>query len=223
MAVLILNPNSSPEVTAAIADAAMACHDSGAYEVQQIDEGPIVIEDDAAVKLAAKLVCDRVRALRGAFDAFVVACHADPGVRAAQQETGKPVSGIAAASFRTAAARGGRFGVITLGPELVQRKWRQVEGCGLRSRCVAIEPSHRGVLHSVSTEAPDLTPYLEAGRKAIASGADVLVLGCAGMAGVATAVECELGVPVVEPVAAGIREATAGVSLGKGLGARAAG
>lgn len=140
MAFLILNPNSSPEVTAAIADAAVSCRVSGTYEVQQIDGGPT---------------------------------------------------------------------------EPVQRKWRQVERCGLRSRCVAIEPSHSGVLYGVSTEAPDLTPYLEAGRTAIARGADVLVLGCAGMVHVATVVERELGVPVIEPVSAGIREATAGVSRGK--------
>lgn len=223
MAVLILNPNSSSKVTAAIADAAKACHESGTYEVQQIDEAPTVIEDDGAVKLAAELVRERVRAQRGAFDAFVVACHADPGVRAAQQETGKPVSGIGAASFRAAVAHGGRFGVITLGPELVPRKWRQLEGCGLGSRCVAIEPSHSGVLDGVSTEAPDLTPYLEAGRSAIARGANVLVLGCAGMVRIATAIERELGVPVVEPVAAGIREATAAVRRRTGLGTRAVG
>jgi allantoin racemase len=212
MKLLILNPNSSPQVTTAIAEAALACLDPSGYEVQQIDEGPPVIEDEAAALLAADLVSERLRAQRASFDAFVVACHGDPGVTAAQQETGKPVTGIGAASFRAAAARGEYFGVITLGPELVEHKWRQVARCGLEARCAAIEPTHTGVLHGVGAQASDLTPYLEAGRRAIGLGADVLVLGCAGMVRVAEAVERELGVPVVEPVAAGIREAAVATS-----------
>lgn len=209
MTLLILNPNSSPQVTAAIALAAQACADVGRYEVQTIEEGPLVIEDEAAVLLAAGLVFERVRAQSAAFDAFVIACHGDPGVSTAQTQIDKPVVGIGAASFREAAARGERFGVITLGPELVERKWQQVAQSGLRGRCAAIEPTHTGVLHGVSAQAPDLTPYLEAGSRAIGHGADVLILACAGMSLLADAVARELGVLVVEPVAAGIREAVA--------------
>jgi Asp/Glu/hydantoin racemase len=48
---------------------------------------------------------------------------------------------------------------------------------------------------------------VDAGRRAIARGATVHVLGCAGMAPTARALERELGIAVVEPVEAGTREA----------------
>jgi allantoin racemase len=134
-------------------------------------------------------------------------CHGDPGVDEAQRAITKLVYGIGAASFRAAAARGGRFGVITLGRGLVDAKWRQLIRCGLEGRCAAVEPTNTGVLHGVGTGSPDPAPYLDAGRRAISRGASVLVLGCAGMAPTAQTVQRELGVPVIEPVAAGIREA----------------
>jgi allantoin racemase len=203
---LILNPNSSLSMTAAIAGVAAASLPAGSFVVEQIDAGPAVIEDGDAASRAAELVCDHVRSGRSWYDGFVVACHGDPGVEEAGRITGKSVCGIGAASFRAAAACGD-FGVITLGAALVQRKWRQLAGCGLASRCVAVEPSHTGALDYLGAEAPVLTPYLYAGRRAIERGARVLVLGCAGMVPAARQLELELGVPVVEPVDAGIREA----------------
>ncbi|HEY3945047.1 MAG TPA: aspartate/glutamate racemase family protein [Solirubrobacteraceae bacterium] len=204
---LVLNPNSSLPVTEAIAQVAAASLAPGSFAVEQIDAGPAVIEDEETALKAAELVCARLRSRRAQYDSFVVACHGDPGVEEAARITEKRVCGIGAASFRAAAARGGDFGVITLGPELVERKRRQVARCGLASHCVAIEPTHTGVLDYVTAQRPVLTPYLYAGRRAIERGATVLVLGCAGMAPAARALEQELDVTVVEPVEAGVREA----------------
>jgi allantoin racemase len=204
---LVLNPNSSLAVTEAIARVAAATLPAGSFAVDQIDAGPAVIEDEETALRAAELVCEQVRSRQLEYDSFLVACHGDPGVAKAARITSKSVCGIGAASFRDAAARGGGFGVITLGPQLVERKWRQVAGCGLTSHCVAVEPTHTGVLDYVTAQRPTLAPYLDAGRRAIARGASVLVLGCAGMAPAARALERELGVAVVEPVEAGIREA----------------
>lgn len=204
---LILNPNSSLPVTEAIAHVAAACLPAGSFAVDQVDAGPAVIEDEETALRAAELVREHLRSRRFHYESFVVACHGDPGVTEAAQITGKRVCGIGVASFRAAAARGGSFGVITLGSELVERKWRQVAGCGLSSHCVAIEPTRTGVLDYVTARRPDLTPYLDASRRAIERGARVVVLGCAGMAPAARALERELGVAVVEPVEAGIREA----------------
>ena len=204
--VLILNPNSSLPVTEAIARVAAVLLPAGSFAVDQIDAGPAAIEDEKTSLLAAELVCEELHSRRLQYDSFVVACHGDPGVSEAARITGKTVCGIGAASFRAAAARGD-FGVITLGPQLVERKWRQVADSGLASHCVAVEPTHTGVLEYVTAQRPTLTPYLDAGRRAIERGASVLVLGCAGMAPAARALERELGVAVVEPVEAGIREA----------------
>ncbi len=209
---LILNPNSSIAVTEAIAQVATACLPLGSYAVQQLDAGPAVIEDESAAAQAAELVCERLYEQRSAFAAFVVACHGDPGVTEAGRLTEKEVCGIGAASFRAAAAHKGDFGVITLGDRLVAAKWRQLANCGLNDRCAAVEPTNTGVLDYLAGDPPTLAPYLAAGRRAVGRGADVLVLGCAGMAPAARAMRRELCVPVIEPVEAGIREAVSALA-----------
>jgi allantoin racemase len=211
---LIVNPNSSVAVTDAIASVAASLLAAGTYAVEQIDEGPTVIEDETAARQAAALVCERLWDRYESFHDCIVACHGDPGVDEAARMTGKPVRGIGGASLRAAAARGARFGVITLGGQLVESKWRQLVRWGLADRCAAVEPTNTGVLHALSDGAPDLAPYLAAGRRAIERGASSLVLGCAGMTPTAQALERELGVPVIEPVEAAIREALDGAPSG---------
>jgi allantoin racemase len=56
--------------------------------------------------------------------------------------------------------------------------------------------------------------FVAAGRRARDSGAEVLVLGCAGMTGLERRVSTELGMPVVDGVGAAVRLAESLVALG---------
>jgi allantoin racemase len=199
--VLVLNPNSSRSVTDVIRQ---ATEEAGLtrvrFEVDQLDEGPPVLETEEDDIKVTPLVVDYVSRRRDEFDAFVIACHGDPGV-AACREFSPHVFGIGETSFLVACASAERFGVLTLGSGLVDVKWRQVERAGLRSRCVAVEPTETGVLHGVEADL-DLEPYLRAGRTALDRGAQALVLGCAGMVNVCRALQEALHVPIIEPVMA---------------------
>lgn len=202
--ILILNPNSSWAVTDAIRQAISELGETGNCTVEQIDEGPPAIEGLQDEVLAAPLVMGRIAAAEGDYDAFVVACHGDPGVLASREVCPKkPVVGIGEASVLAACALGARFGLITLGGGLVEKKWRQLKEYGIAERCAAVEPTGTGVLHGVE-QGVDFEVYVEAGRRAVVRGADVLVLGCAGMIRAARTVEERLGVPVVEPVSAAV-------------------
>jgi allantoin racemase len=66
----------------------------------------------------------------------------------------------------------------------------------------------------------------EAAKAVVEDGADVICLGCAGMAGVTAAITAKLGVPAVDGVAAAVALAQALVGLGQSTskaGALAAG
>ena len=54
----------------------------------------------------------------------------------------------------------------------------------------------------------------EAARAIADDGADVICLGCAGMAGVTSAITAKLGVPAIDGVAAAVALAQAVVGLG---------
>jgi allantoin racemase len=201
---LVINPNRSTAVTEAIRDAlAASAWDPWTFRVEQIDEGPETIEGYRDEAVAAPLVVDRVTRRQAEFEAFVIACHGDPGLLAAREACPKPVVGIGEASMLAACGLGHRFGLITLRRSLVAKKWRQLREYGLVERCAAVEPTETGVLHGTDNPG-DVGPYVSAGARALEQGAEVLVLGCAGMALARRAVEDELGVRVVEPVAAAL-------------------
>lgn len=199
--VLVLNPNSSGAVTDVIRNATEELGLPGVrFTVDQLDEAPPVLETEKDDLEVTPLVIDYVSRRRHEFDAFIIACHGDPGL-AASRKLSPHVFGIGETSLLVACAYAERFGLLTLGSGLVDVKRRQVERAGLGARCAAIEPTETGVLHGVRPEV-DLEPYLRAGRAALNRGAEALVLGCAGMVNVCQALFEALHVPIIEPVVA---------------------
>jgi allantoin racemase len=63
---------------------------------------------------------------------------------------------------------------------------------------------------------PDKTKkrVLEVSRQAVEDGAEVIVLGCAGMAGYAPELESKLNIKVLDPAAVALKVAEAMVDLG---------
>lgn len=206
--VLILNPNSSAPVTEAITSVVQAFSDIPLdIHVDQLDNGPRVIESPEDHALVKPLILERIKSLGADFEAVVIACHGDPGVSEARHLRPN-VIGLGESSMLAASALGGSFGVITLGTGLVDRKRGQVAKYGLSERCAGVSASGTGVLHGL-VEDPDIEPYLQAGRSLMAAGATSVILGCAGMVLVQSRVQEELAIPVIEPVQAAI-----GVLLG---------
>ncbi|WP_150460859.1 aspartate/glutamate racemase family protein [Nesterenkonia ebinurensis] len=201
--ITVLNPNSSPAVTAAIESSVQDAALGVDFRVTQLDEAPIAIESAEDVQRTAPLVAQFAAALHpGA--RLVVACHADPGLALARKRAsaGVRITGIGESSMLAACAVADRFGVVSLMEDSVQRKWEMVTRLGLADRCAAIEASGTSVLHGVDPQR-DSAPYLTAAERCVQQGADAVVLGCAGMAGgLAQELEAALGVPVIEPVSA---------------------
>ncbi|QIZ38841.1 aspartate/glutamate racemase family protein [Saccharopolyspora sp. ASAGF58] len=200
---LVLNPNSSASVTEAVAVAARSLVPPEIpLRVDQLDDAPEAIENAAQHAAVAPMVADHVARAVG-FDAVLVACHGDPGLDRARAATDAPVVGMGAASLHAAAAIAGRFGVLTPAEGLVERKHAQAARLGLAEQCVAVEVVGGGVLAGVGAD-PDLTPFIAASRRAADAGAEAVVLGCAGYAGLAGALQDAVSVRVLEPVRAAV-------------------
>lgn len=200
--VLLLNPNSSVAVTNAIVAVVETFGDIPVdIRVDQIDEGPETIESAEDHEKVLPLILRRIEI--ASEDVVIVACHGDPGVKQARVPGGPRILGIGESSMLVACAAGGNFGVITLSNGLVTRKLRQVEQYGLSDRCAGVVASGTGVLHGLR-EDPDIQPYVEAGRELARLGATSIILGCAGMVRVQSAVQSELNCMVIDPVKAAI-------------------
>lgn len=213
--IVVINPNSTQAVTDAIDQAVAPLRLAGGPEIAcaTLSEGPPGIETQAHVESVVQPICRYVAAHDNDAAAFVIACYSDPGLHAAREATARPVFGIAECGMLAALTLGERFGVISILETSIARHLRQVRAAGLWSRFAGDRAIGLGV---VEAEAGDgvLERMSEAGtRLRDDDGADVVIMGCAGMARHRAPLERELGIAVVEPTQAAVAMALAAVRL----------
>ena len=214
--ILVINPNSSKVVTAGI-DAAMAplrIEGGPAIECVSLEKGPPGIENEGHVAQVVPLVADAVRARDNDCSAFVIACYSDPGIALAREATAKPVLGIAESGILTALTLGHRYGVIAILDRSIPRHLRYIGSLGLGERCVGERAVGLGVAE-LADEGRTLDRMVATGRQLREQDrADVIVMGCAGMARYRDRLEQAVGIPVVEPTQAAVSMAIGRVRLG---------
>jgi allantoin racemase len=110
--------------------------------------------------------------------------------------TDKPVVGIGQASMQMAAMLGHRFSVVSTAEHSIPNKEALVSRYHLAGQLASVRAPSPGM-----EAAPDEEKYLDAARRALAEdGAEVIVLGCAGMTGLDKRLQRELGAPVLDGV-----------------------
>ncbi|MGB4778513.1 aspartate/glutamate racemase family protein [Microbacterium sp.] len=223
MRILLINPNTSRAMTAKIAAAAREVAGPG-LEIVAVcpDEGPDAIESHYDEVFAARAVVDLVEAdlAVGGSDAYVIACFGDPGLDAARELTTAPVIGIAEAAMHVAVLSGRSFGVVTTLGRTLGRARDLLARYGMERACVSLTGSEVPVLELEDTGSDAYETIATCCEDAVAGGADVVVLGCAGMADLCRSLEGRVGVPVVDGVAAAVGLAAGMVRMGVGTSKR---
>ena len=207
----VLNPNSSREVTALMAAGLAPLPLRHEVRCTEIAAAPIGIETDAHVAEVAPMVAAHAAGMEA--DALVVACFSDPGLAAARAATRAPVVGIAESAYILALHLGRRFGVVSLGPASVARHAAHIDRLGLAARLAGDRPVGMSVAEGHAPGALDRIAAV-ARRLVDEDGADVVILGCAGLGGSRAPLEEMLGLPVIDPVQAGVLAAATLLDLG---------
>ncbi|MGL4637160.1 MAG: aspartate/glutamate racemase family protein [Beijerinckiaceae bacterium] len=212
--VLVINPNSNPAVTKGFDEALEPLRRPGgpAIVCETLAEGPFGVETQAHVESVA-LPLARLVAARPDVGAFVIACYSDPGLFVCREATSKPVLGIAECGLLTAMARGQRLGVIAIARRSIPRHIRYMRQMGIMDRLAAERPLEMSVAETASGEGT-LARMIAVGTELRdLDGADVIVMGCAGMARHRKALEAALGIPVIDPVQAAVTMAVGTLSF----------
>jgi len=212
--ILVVNPNSNETVTKGLADALapIVFADGPEIECRTLAEGPYGIETQEHVE-SVTLPLRRLVAGSNGVDAFVIACYSDPGLHVCREAAAVPVFGINEAGVLTALARAERFGVIAIGQRSIRRHVRYVRQMGLMDRFAGERPLNMSVAETASGDRT-LDRMIEVGRELRdRDGADVIVMGCAGMARHRKPLEEALGVPVIDPTQAAVAMAVGAVQF----------
>ncbi len=217
--IFVINPNSTEAVTEAF-DRGLDCFRfSGGPTIKSLTlaEGPPGIQSQMDVEKVTLPLVNLVRKLdleHGAqAAAYVIACFSDPGLHAVREATSKPVLGISECGVLTAMTRGQKFGVIAILRQSIPRHMRMFGAMGVTQRLAAELPLGMEVVElsdSVRTRAGLLRVGTQLKDE---HQADVVILGCAGMAEHRGWLEEQLGIPVVEPAQAGVAMALGRILL----------
>ena len=204
--ILLINPNTTASITDLVLKTAkgFARPDTklraltGAF-------GPRYVASRAGYAIAGHAALDAFANDRGPKDAVVLACFGDPGLAALKEVSPVPVVGMADASILQACALGARFSIVTGGERWKSMLEEFVASHGLSAR-----------LASVRTVAPtgaDIARNPKAALAVLAKGctacvreddADVVILGGAGLAGLAAKLAAKVEVPLLDGVACAI-------------------
>jgi len=185
--ILCINPNSSPEVTVGIEE---TCKEyvlpDTEIKVKHIEEAPPGIESYHDAVVSVKYLLDKFEEWENQYDGFIIACHSDIGVDLLRELTDKPVP------------LGHKFSILSLKRKKIPQKEDLVRKYGLENRCASIRITGLGV---IATDEEKREKLIQEGIKAVKEdGAEVLILGCAGMAGFDKKIEKIVNVPVIDGV-----------------------
>ncbi|MEM4417654.1 MAG: aspartate/glutamate racemase family protein [Nitrososphaerota archaeon] len=208
MRIKIINPNTTESMTEAIREKALRYARPGT-EIVALNPsiGPVSIESYYDEALATIGVLEEVK--RGeaeGFDGYAIACYGDPGLYAAREVARSPVVGIGETSMLMACTLGYKFSIITILDRFIGPVDEMVKRYGLTERCASIRVINTPVLDIEKGGEKITRLMIEEGRKAVTEDrAEVLLLGCAGMAGLEESMEEALGVPVIDGIVTAVK------------------
>ena len=121
--------------------------------------------------------------------------------------------GISECGILTALTLGQKFGVIAILKQSIPRHLRYVSALGVSERLAGELPVGLRVVE-LSDEKRTYGRMVEVGKTLRDThGADVVIMGCAGMARYRKPLQDDLGIPVVEPTQAAVAMAIGRVRL----------
>jgi allantoin racemase len=216
MRILVINPNTSTSVTEHVRHELEKIKRADTeLTVTNPEHGPVSIESAYDETLAAFHTMELVKKANGeGYDAIVLACFSDPGLDAAKELSSIPVVGIEEATLHMAAMLGHRFSIMTgMRRRIPTRDWHvKLRGCdGFYASSPALDMS---VLEMDANPDKAKNRILGLARKCVLEDrAEVIILGCAGLAGYAEDIERELGAVVLDPTSVAFKMAEAMADL----------
>ena len=217
MRILIINPNTTERMTEAIGRAGRraASEETEIIAVNPAD-GPVSIEGyyDEAFSVPG-LLTEIAKGEAIGVSAHIIACFDDTGLEAARCASLAPVIGIGEAAFHLASMLGHRFSVITTLSRSIAVIENNLLKYGLAGRCARVRACELPVLSlddPASDAAAKIGAEIELAKQE--DKAEVIVLGCAGMAELAARLAACHGVPVIDGVASAVKLAETLAALG---------
>jgi allantoin racemase len=216
MKIMVINPNTSVSMTQHIRQALNAVkRPDTELTVVCPDKGPETIDSAYHEFFTIPPTLGLVKKANDeGCDAVIIAAFPDPGLLAAREISNIPVFGIQETTLHIAAMLGARFSIITTLRQRIPAKREYVYSKGLEHFLASVRCLDQPTAENDAAPEKTKKKVIEVATKAIEEdGAEVIILGCAGMAGYAPEIEAKLNIKVLDPTAVALKVAEAMVDL----------
>jgi Asp/Glu/hydantoin racemase len=207
--ILLLNPNTTAEVTGLLHAAGSRAASPGTELVPMTaNRGVPYIATRAEAQIGGAIALEMLAEAGSNFDAAVIAAFGDPGLFGARELFSFPIVGLAEAAMLTACMVGRKFAIVTFSRTLAPWYQECVAMHGLEARCAGIRALDETFqsISDVQSEKEEVLVRL-ANTAVEQDEADVVILSGAPLAGLADKVKDRIPVPLIDPVAAAVRQA----------------
>jgi allantoin racemase len=216
MRILIVNVNTTESMTQAIAEQARSVASPGTEIIGLTPRfGAESVEGNFESYLAAIAVMDRVMSYEGPYDAVIQAGYGEHGREGLQELLEVPVVDITEAAASLAMLLGHKYSVVTTLDRTVPLIEDRLKLAGVYERCASVRASGMSVLELEASPQRAIEAIVAQALEAVNEDkAEVICLGCGGMAGLDQQIRERTGVPVVDGVTAAVALAESLVRLG---------
>ena len=196
--ILFLNPNTSAHITTfGLAVARQAAQPGTVFVASTGRFGAAYISSRAAAVIAGHAAMDAYARDGRGVDAVLLACFGDPGLPALREIASVPVIGMADAACRAAAGLG-RFSIVTGGARWAPMLHEFVASIGLSAQLASVRTvalTGDAIAANPDAALDELARECAAARD---DGADAVILGGLGLAGLAARITHRVPVPLID-------------------------
>ncbi len=209
MKILLLNPNTTSEVTGLLHAAGSRAASPGTQLVTMTARrGVPYIATRAEAQIGGAIALEMLAEAPSYIDAAIIAAFGDPGLFGARELFAFPIVGLAESAMLTACMVGRKFAIVTFSRTLAPWYHECVASHGLEARCAGIRALDEAFqsISEVQSEKEEALVRL-ANIAVEQDSADVVILSGAPLSGLANKVSDRIPVPVIDPIAAAVRQA----------------
>ncbi|MCS7126736.1 MAG: aspartate/glutamate racemase family protein [Aigarchaeota archaeon] len=182
-------------------------------DVKSLGMGPPSVETVKDFEMVKPLVKELTLKFHREYDGIIINCFLDPAVDELKNILDKPVVGPGESSLALASIFSKKIGIISIRSEALEL---------IKQRCISLGYGERIVsIRGIGIHVVDLKEkwdkvrleLIEESKNAVKEGADLIILGCTGLAGLANTISEELRTPVLDPAAASLKIIESLISL----------
>jgi len=220
--VLVLNANTTTPITDAVVRALSVHQPDIEWRPSTARFGVAYVASEAAFATAHHAALDAYARDGEGCDAVLIACFGDPALFALRELARVPVVGLADASLAEASTYG-RYSIVTGGVAWKQMLERFARSVGRADELVSVRTVAPTGAEIAADPHRGMSLLAEACNACVREdGAQAVILGGAGLVGLAERVESDVSVPVIDSVLAGGRAVRAALDAAPPGGARVA-